>query len=50
MRSLPRLIAGAAALGLWLALYFLGRTAGGAVHLLALAALGLLLWRTPRGH
>ena len=48
MRPLPRLLAAAAALGLWLALYFLGRTAGGAVHLLALAALLLLLWRPVR--
>ena len=45
MRSLVRLLLAAAALGLWLALYFLGYTAGGAIHLLALAALGLLLWR-----
>ena len=41
MRPLARLIAAAAALGLWLALYFLGRTAGGAIHLLPVAALAL---------
>ena len=45
MRSFVRLFAAAAALGLWLALFFLGRTAGGAIHLLAVAALGLVLWR-----
>jgi hypothetical protein len=39
-----RIVAAAAALGLWLALYFLGRTAGGAIHLLPLAALALVLW------
>lgn len=42
MSSLARLFAAAAALGLWLALFFLGRTAGGAIHLLPLAALALL--------
>jgi hypothetical protein len=45
MSPLARLFAAAALLGLWLALYFLGRTGGGAIHLLALAALGLLFWR-----
>ena len=45
MRSFVRPFAAAAALGLWLALFFLGRTAGGAIHLLAVAALGLVLWR-----
>ena len=45
MRPLARLIAAAAALGLWLALFFLGRTAGGAIHLLPVAALALVLWR-----
>jgi len=49
MSSLPRLFAAAAALGLWLALFFLGRTAGGAIHLLPLAALVLLLWPTRAG-
>ncbi|MEO7793505.1 MAG: hypothetical protein ABIV06_01930 [Thermoanaerobaculia bacterium] len=44
MLLLLRYCAGAAAIGLWLALYFLGRTAGGAIHLLPLAALALLLW------
>lgn len=39
-----RIVAAAAALGLWLALYFLGRTAGGVIHLLPLAALALILW------
>ena len=45
MRPLARLIAAAAALGLWLALFFLGRTAGGAIHLLSVAVLVLVLWR-----
>ncbi len=45
MSPLLRLFAAAAALGLWLAFFFLGRTAGGALHLLLLAALALLLWR-----
>jgi len=45
MLALVRLLAAAAALGLWLALFFLGRTAGGAIHLLPLAALTLVLWR-----
>lgn len=45
MAPLVRLLAAAAALGLWLALFFLGRTAGGAIHLLPLAALTLVLWR-----
>jgi hypothetical protein len=44
MLPLLRYCAAAAALGLWLALYFLGRTAGGAIHLLPLAALALLFW------
>lgn len=44
MRPLARLLAAGAAVGLWLALFFLGRTAGGAIHLLPLAALALLLW------
>lgn len=51
MRKMPpilSLLAAAAALGLWLALFFLGRTAGGAIHLLPLAALALILWRTRR--
>lgn len=51
MRAMPaflRLFAAAAALGLWLALDFLGRTAGGAIHLLPLAALVLILWRPAR--
>lgn len=46
MSPLLRLVAAAVALGLWLALFFLGRTAGGAIHLLALAALALIFWRT----
>lgn len=46
MRPLVRLLAAGAALGLWLALFFLGRTAGGAIHLLPLAAMVLILWRT----
>ncbi len=46
MSPLLRLFAAAALLGLWLALYFLGHTAGGALHLLAVAALALLIWRT----
>ena len=45
MSPLLRLFAAAAALGLWLAFFFLGRTARGALHLLLLAALALLLWR-----
>ena len=49
-----RLVAAAAALGLWLALYFLGRTAGGGIHLLPVAALALVLWarrtREPDRH
>lgn len=45
MPPLVRLLAAAAALGLWLALYFLGRTAGGAIHLLPLAALALVARR-----
>lgn len=45
-----RLVAAAAALGLWLALFFLGRTAGGAIHILPVAALALVLWAMrPRG-
>ncbi len=44
MSPLVRLFAAAAALGTWLALYFLGRTAGGAIHLLPLTALALVLW------
>lgn len=43
MPPLPRLVAAAAALGLWLALFFFGRTAGGVLHLLPLAALALVL-------
>jgi hypothetical protein len=49
MSSLQRLFAAAAALGLWLALFFLGRTAGGAIHLLPIAALVLLFWPTRPG-
>lgn len=45
LSPLLRLFAAAAALGLWLALDFLGHTAGGAIHLLPLAALALILWR-----
>jgi hypothetical protein len=45
MPSLSRLFVAAAALGLWLALFFLGHTAGGAIHLLPLAALALVLGR-----
>ncbi len=45
MPPLVRLLAAAAALGLWLALFLLGRTAGGAIHLLPLAALALVAWR-----
>ena len=48
MFPFPRLLAAAAALGLWLALFFLGRTAGGAIHLLPLAALAFVLWRDRR--
>jgi len=40
-----RLVAGAAALALWLALVLTGHLAGGAAHLLALAGLALLPWR-----
>lgn len=47
MVSVLRLLAAAAALGLWLALFFLGRTAGGAIHLLPAAALALVVWRIP---
>ncbi len=49
MSPLPRLAAAAAALGLWLVLFFLGRTAGGAIHLLLAGALALVLFpsRTP---
>lgn len=45
MIPLLRLFAAATAIGLWLALFFLGRTAGGAIHLLPLAALALVFWR-----
>ena len=45
MSSLLRPFAAAAALGLWLALFFLGRTAGGAIHLLPGLALVLVAWR-----
>ena len=48
MSPLLRLVAAAAALGLWLALFVLGRTAGGAIHLLPVAALALVLWRPTR--
>lgn len=48
MASLVRLLAAAAALGLWLALFFLGRTAGGAIHLLPLAAIALVFWRPAK--
>jgi len=49
MRPLARLFAAAAALGIWLALFFLGRTAAGAIHLLPLVALALVFWRpAPR--
>ena len=51
MIPLLRLVAAAAAIGLWLSLFFLGRTAGGAIHVLPLLALALILWRDrgPRG-
>jgi hypothetical protein len=45
MSPLVRLFAAAALLGLWLALYFLGHTARGAIHLLPGVAAGLLLLR-----
>jgi len=41
-----RLFLAAAAIGAWLTLLFLGRTAGGAVHLLALAGAFIAFWRT----
>lgn len=44
-----RLVAGALALALWLALMLAGHAAGGAAHLLALAGLALLPWRAGRG-
>lgn len=44
-----RLVAGALALALWLALMLSGHAAGGAAHLLALAGLALLPWRAGRG-
>jgi len=43
-----RLVAGAAALALWLALVLTGHLAGGTVHLLAVAGLVLLPWRAGR--
>lgn len=51
MIPLLRLAAAAAAIGLWLSLFFLGRTAGGSIHVLPLLALALILWRDrgPRG-
>jgi hypothetical protein len=52
MRAVPpflRIAAAAAALGLWLALFFLGRTAGGAIHLLPLAAVLLVALGDRRG-
>lgn len=48
MPETVRLLAAAAALGLWLALFFLGATARGVIHLLPLAALGLILWHRRR--
>lgn len=41
-----RLVAGAALFGLWLYLFLLGRTAGGAIHLLLPAALALVPWKS----
>jgi len=46
MTAILRLLAAAAALGLWLALFFLGWTAAGAIHLLPLAALALVFFRS----
>lgn len=46
MRQNLRLLAGAALLGAWLYLFLLGRTAGGTIHLLLVAALALLPWRS----
>jgi Flp pilus assembly protein TadB len=43
-----RLVAGAAALALWLVLALSGHLAGGAAHLLALAGILLLPWRAGR--
>ncbi len=40
-----RLLAGAALVGAWLYLFLLGRTAGGMIHLLPVAALAILPWR-----
>lgn len=48
MSPLARLFAAAALLGLWLALDFLGHAAGGAIHLLPVAALLLILWRARK--
>ncbi len=51
MIPLLRLAGAAAAIGLWLSLFFLGRTAGGSIHVLPVLALALILWRDrgPRG-
>ena len=46
MRQNLRLLAGAALLGAWLYLFLLGRTAGGSIHLLLVAALAILPWRS----
>lgn len=50
MRPMPptlRLVAAAAAAGAWLGLLLTGWAGGGAVHLLAVAALALAPWREP---
>jgi hypothetical protein len=47
MRPTLRLVAAAAAAGAWLGLLLAGWAGGGAVHLLAVAALALAPWREP---
>jgi len=46
MTPIARLFAAAALLAAWLVLLFFGVVLGGAVHLLAVAALALVPWRT----
>jgi hypothetical protein len=43
---LARLFAAAACLSAWLVLLFFGVVLGGAIHLLAIAAIALVPWRT----
>jgi hypothetical protein len=44
-----RLVVAAALGGAWLALFFLGHTAGGAIHALPAISLALLFWRSRGG-